>query len=500
MFANGKDYRVVVPRTDGRLVTTGRSLYCIVPTIVAQRRVRHCCHGDGTSLLGGVWLLKLVLDIQFRFGQVLMESIVAGSTGANADSSRSHAIMQFALKQCIDENKDKLIGKMSFIDLAGSERGADTFDNNRQTRMEGAEINKSLLALKECIRALDSDARHVPFRGSKLTAVLRDSFIGKEARTVMIANVSPNSMSVEHTLNTLRYADRVKELRKDKSDRTSSQVTPGSAQQLQQLQQQQQQILQQQQQKQRVPLAEPFMHTPERAPEAYNGYRGSSAAVASRNDAADGYRAGNSVASTANGYQQHSTPSGMASFDVDNSTYRDPVPPPQPPQQHRESRESSMYGSLYHRESTVHTRDTVGGQGQERENGGQPRENNPFVRESNDAGPQARENSQRMHDAELLSQRDELMNAILEDEEQLISSHRALIEESMEVVRKEMTLLSEVDQPGSAIDQYVEQMDAILNHKMDMIQQMCGRLDAFKQKLREEEVLSRTIGRRRLRP
>lgn len=63
------------------------------------------------------------------------------------------------------------VGKISFIDLAGSERGADTFDNNRQTRMEGAEINKSLLALKECIRALDSDARHVPFRGSKLTAV-----------------------------------------------------------------------------------------------------------------------------------------------------------------------------------------------------------------------------------------------------------------------------------------------------------------------------------------
>lgn len=102
------------------------------------------------------------------------------------------------------------VGKLSFIDLAGSERGADTFDNNRQTRLEGAEINKSLLALKECIRALDSEARHVPFRGSKLTAVLRDSFIGDTARTVMIANISPTATCVEHTLNTLRYADRVK--------------------------------------------------------------------------------------------------------------------------------------------------------------------------------------------------------------------------------------------------------------------------------------------------
>lgn len=51
---------------------------------------------------------------------------------------------------------------------------ADTYDNDRQTRLEGAEINKSLLALKECIRALDSVARHVPFRGSKLTEVSAD--------------------------------------------------------------------------------------------------------------------------------------------------------------------------------------------------------------------------------------------------------------------------------------------------------------------------------------
>ncbi|KAL0017919.1 hypothetical protein WJX79_005666, partial [Trebouxia sp. C0005] len=134
-----------------------------------------------------------------------------GSTGANSESSRSHSIMQFCLRKLKDGGEPgKQIGKISFIDLAGSERGADTYDNDRQTRLEGAEINKSLLALKECIRALDSVARHVPFRGSKLTEVLRDSFVGEEARTVMIANVSPNALSCEHTLNTLRYADRVK--------------------------------------------------------------------------------------------------------------------------------------------------------------------------------------------------------------------------------------------------------------------------------------------------
>ncbi len=53
-----------------------------------------------------------------------------GSTAANADSSRSHSIMQFALKAGGPEGR--LVGKISFIDLAGSERGADTFDNNRQ--------------------------------------------------------------------------------------------------------------------------------------------------------------------------------------------------------------------------------------------------------------------------------------------------------------------------------------------------------------------------------
>lgn len=97
------------------------------------------------------------------------------------------------------------------MDLAGSERAQDTQSNNRQRRLEGAEINKSLLGLKECIRALDSKSGHVPFRASKLTMVLRDSFLNQQSsKIVMIACINPGSSSADHTINTLRYAQRLK--------------------------------------------------------------------------------------------------------------------------------------------------------------------------------------------------------------------------------------------------------------------------------------------------
>ncbi|KAK9497334.1 hypothetical protein O3M35_004672 [Rhynocoris fuscipes] len=133
----------------------------------------------------------------------------SGQTSANSNSSRSHAVFQITLRT---SGLQKVFGKFSLIDLAGNERGADTSSANRLTRMEGAEINKSLLALKECIRALGRKGAHLPFRASKLTQVLRDSFICENKKTCMIAMISPGMSSCEHSLNTLRYADRVKEL------------------------------------------------------------------------------------------------------------------------------------------------------------------------------------------------------------------------------------------------------------------------------------------------
>uniref|UniRef100_F7AQG9 Kinesin-like protein n=1 Tax=Ciona intestinalis TaxID=7719 RepID=F7AQG9_CIOIN len=133
----------------------------------------------------------------------------SGVTSANQHSSRSHAVFQLILRR--SGPRQLLHGKFSLIDLAGNERGADTTSADRQTRVEGSEINKSLLALKECIRAMSQNKQHLPFRASKLTQVLRDSFIGERSRTCMIATISPGITSCEHSLNTLRYADRVKD-------------------------------------------------------------------------------------------------------------------------------------------------------------------------------------------------------------------------------------------------------------------------------------------------
>ncbi|GAA5802185.1 hypothetical protein HPULCUR_007646 [Helicostylum pulchrum] len=126
-------------------------------------------------------------------------------TKSNDTSSRSHAVLQILLKT---SNENAFYGKLNFIDLAGSERGIDRgITSDIKLRLEGAEINRSLLALKECIRALDQDKKHAPFRGSKLTMVLKDSFVGN-SKTCMIATISPNNSNSDHTLNTLKYADR----------------------------------------------------------------------------------------------------------------------------------------------------------------------------------------------------------------------------------------------------------------------------------------------------
>ena len=140
-------------------------------------------------------------------------------TEANMTSSRSHAILQILVEykdKATGTNAEIVTGKLSLIDLAGSERASNT--KNRGIRLiEGANINKSLLALGNCINALyEANLKgiktYIPYRDSKLTRLLKDS-LGGNCRTVMIVCISPYFAVYEDTHNTLKYANRAKNIK-----------------------------------------------------------------------------------------------------------------------------------------------------------------------------------------------------------------------------------------------------------------------------------------------
>ncbi|XP_062918558.1 kinesin-like protein KIF18A isoform X2 [Mobula hypostoma] len=138
-------------------------------------------------------------------------------TDVNATSSRSHAVFQVYVKQqdrIASISKNLRVAKMCLIDLAGSERVTATKAQGARFR-EGANINRSLLALGNVINALaDGKGKksHIPYRDSKLTRLLKDS-LGGNCHTVMIATVSPSASSYEDTYNTLKYANRAKDIK-----------------------------------------------------------------------------------------------------------------------------------------------------------------------------------------------------------------------------------------------------------------------------------------------
>lgn len=138
-------------------------------------------------------------------------------TEANAVSSRSHAVMSVNIRRkpktagLVD---DWTVATLSVIDLAGSERASVT-KNKGDRLLEGANINKSLLALGNCINALcdpKNRGNHVPYRNSKLTRLLKHS-LGGNCRTLMIVCVAPTSAHYDETHNTLQYANRAKEIK-----------------------------------------------------------------------------------------------------------------------------------------------------------------------------------------------------------------------------------------------------------------------------------------------
>ncbi|CAH1270481.1 KIF15 [Branchiostoma lanceolatum] len=136
------------------------------------------------------------------------------STSMNRESSRSHAVFTLTI-----ESKEKKGGVMNIrssqlnlVDLAGSERQKDTHSAGVRLKEAGS-INKSLSALGNVIMALVDIAhgktRHVPYRDSKLSFLLRDS-LGGNAKTYIIANVHPGSKCFGETLSTLNFARRAK--------------------------------------------------------------------------------------------------------------------------------------------------------------------------------------------------------------------------------------------------------------------------------------------------
>uniref|UniRef100_A0A452VIF0 Kinesin family member 21A n=1 Tax=Ursus maritimus TaxID=29073 RepID=A0A452VIF0_URSMA len=176
-------------------------------------------------------------------------SRTTASTQMNVQSSRSHAIFTIHLCQTrmcpqIDaenaiDNKvisessqlnefETLTAKFHFVDLAGSERLKRTGATGERAK-EGISINCGLLALGNVISALGDKSKratHVPYRDSKLTRLLQDS-LGGNSQTIMIACVSPSDRDFMETLNTLKYANRARNIKNKvmvNQDRASQQI------------------------------------------------------------------------------------------------------------------------------------------------------------------------------------------------------------------------------------------------------------------------------------
>ncbi|KAG2385259.1 Kinesin-like protein [Vigna angularis] len=371
-----------------------------------------------------------------------------GTTGANEESSRSHAILQLCIKRSADGTESKparLVGKLSFIDLAGSERGADTTDNDKQTRIEGAEINKSLLALKECIRALDNDQGHIPFRGSKLTEVLRDSFVGN-SRTVMISCISPSSGSCEHTLNTLRYADRVKSLSKGNNSR-------------------------------RDPLSSSNLRESTVLP-------GSS--ILAHDDTLEDEITYVSTDRNRFGWPKHPerelsppnnvdrVPSGRMGGNLASSGYSNPPNGPRGGQNDRTANEYDYIGPIYEQDRTRKTIKRV--------------DNNHLSAFEDKKRIESRVNVDASNFQTTYSDPDDNLNALLKEEEDLVTAHRRQVEETIDIVKEEMNLLVEADQPGNQLDDYISKLNTILSQKATGILQLQTQLAQFQRRLNEYNV------------
>uniref|UniRef100_G3P071 Kinesin motor domain-containing protein n=1 Tax=Gasterosteus aculeatus aculeatus TaxID=481459 RepID=G3P071_GASAC len=156
------------------------------------------------------------------------------STSMNRESSRSHAVFTMTLesKESINEVVNIRMSQLNLVDLAGSERQKDTHTEGSRLK-EASSINRSLMCLGQVIMALvdvsNGKNRHICYRDSKLTFLLRDS-LGGNAKTYIIANVHPGSKCFGETLSTLQFAQRAKLI---KNKAIINEDTQGNVRQLQ---------------------------------------------------------------------------------------------------------------------------------------------------------------------------------------------------------------------------------------------------------------------------
>ncbi|XP_029569252.1 kinesin-like protein KIF15 [Salmo trutta] len=156
------------------------------------------------------------------------------STSMNRESSRSHAVFTMTLesKETAKEVVNIRTSQLNLVDLAGSERQRDTHTDGSRLK-EASSINRSLMCLGQVIMALvdvsNGKSRHICYRDSKLTFLLRDS-LGGNAKTYIIANVHPGSKCFGETLSTLQFAQRAKLI---KNKAMINEDTQGNVRQLQ---------------------------------------------------------------------------------------------------------------------------------------------------------------------------------------------------------------------------------------------------------------------------
>uniref|UniRef100_A0A8U8BUM8 Uncharacterized protein n=1 Tax=Geospiza parvula TaxID=87175 RepID=A0A8U8BUM8_GEOPR len=156
------------------------------------------------------------------------------STSMNRESSRSHAVFTITVESMEKNNEVVNIRSslLNLVDLAGSERQKDTHTEGLRLK-EAGNINRSLSCLAQVITALvdvgNGKQRHVCYRDSKLTFLLRDS-LGGNAKTCIIANVHPGSKCFGETLSTLNFAQRAKLI---KNKAVVNEDTQGNVNQLQ---------------------------------------------------------------------------------------------------------------------------------------------------------------------------------------------------------------------------------------------------------------------------